>query len=147
MPNHRHERINDATAQTLSVVLSEVHDPRIAGSFVSITGAEVSRDLKYAKVFWSALGADEDSKKEITKGLKSCTPYLRRRLAEELNLRITPELTFAFDTSFENGAHISSLLHQIEEERRAHPAPAEESEAAASEGGGQDTPAAEDEKN
>ena len=122
MPNHRHEKINDATAQTLSVVLSEVHDPRIAGNFVSITGAEVSRDLKYAKVFWSALGTDEETKKEITRGLRSCAPFLRRRLAEELNLRITPELTFAFDTSFENGAHISALLRQIETaEKKAAP--------------------------
>lgn len=114
MPNYRHERINDATAQTLSVIISEVKDPRISSNFVSITSAEVSHDLKYAKIFWSALGADEDTKKEITRGLKSAAPFLRRRLAEELNLRITPELNFAFDTSIEHGAHISSLLKSIE---------------------------------
>jgi len=114
MPNYRHARINDATAQTLSVVISEVKDPRVSGNFVSITGAEVSPDLKYAKIYWSALGADDAAKKEILKGLKSSAPFMRRRLAEELNLRITPELNFAFDSSIENGAHISSLLRSIE---------------------------------
>ncbi len=114
MPNYRHERINDATAQTLSVIIGEVKDPRISENFVSITGAEVSHDLKYAKIYWSALGADDENKKEIVKGLKSAAPFMRRRLAEELNLRITPELNFSFDTSIQHGAHISSLLKSIE---------------------------------
>lgn len=114
MANYRNLRINDATAQALSVIIREVKDPRISDNFVSVTGAEVSHDLKYAKVFWSSLTADGEKEKEIAKGLKSASGFLRKRLAEELNLRQTPELTFAVDHSARNGAHIASLLNSIE---------------------------------
>jgi len=113
MANYRSVRINEETAKALSLILREVKDPRVAGAFVSVTGADVSRDLKYAKVYWSALGADGGREKEIAAGLKSSTGFIRRRLAEELNLRITPELHFVHDRSAANGAHISSILNEI----------------------------------
>lgn len=114
MANYRSIRINDATAEALSVILREVKDPRITDNFVSITGAEVSHDLKYAKIFWSSLNADAEEEKNISKGLKSASGFLRKRLSEELNLRQTPELMFAVDHSARNGAHIASLLNSIE---------------------------------
>ena len=114
MANYRDARINDATAKALAVIIRDVKDPRVSDHFVSITGAEVSHDLKYAKIFWSALGSDAETDKEIAKGLKSSAAYMRGRLAKELDLRQTPELTFVADKSISNGAHISSLLHEIE---------------------------------
>lgn len=113
MANYRMVRINEETARTLAQIVREVKDPRVAGAFVSITGADVSRDLKYAKVFWSSLAPSDDDGKEIAAGLKSCTGFMRKRLAEELNLRITPELHFVRDKSAANGAHISSILRDI----------------------------------
>ncbi len=112
MANYRMIRINEETVRVLSAVIREVKDPRVSGAFVSITGADVSRDLKYAKIYWSAL-SDTGNEKETAAGLRSCAGFLRKRLAEELNLRVTPELSFCRDRSAQNGAHISSILREI----------------------------------
>ena len=87
-----------------------------------MTAAEVTPDLKYAKIYYSVLGGENDSEKMkgIAKGLRSASGYLRRGLAEKLNLRITPELTFVADSSAANGAHIASLLEDISREAAAH---------------------------
>ena len=63
---------------------------------------------------------DSEKMKGIAKGLRSASGYLRRGLAEKLNLRITPELTFVADSSAANGAHIASLLEDISREAAAH---------------------------
>ena len=94
-------------------ILREVKDPRVKDAFVSITGAEVTADLKYAKIYYSALRGDE---KELSRGLRSSASFIRSELARRLNLRMTPELTFIRDTSLAHGAHIATLLHKIEEE-------------------------------
>ena len=111
MANYRKGRINDEVKKELSFILREVKDPRLSDAFISITSVEVSGDLKFAKVYYSALMGD---KKEIAKGLKSCSGFIRREIARRLNLRMTPEFTFFEDHSIEHGAHISKLLNQIE---------------------------------
>ena len=65
--------------------------------------------------------------KEIVRGLRTASPYIRRRLAESLNLRITPELTFVRDESLAHGAKIATLLNQIERENKAREAADEDS--------------------
>lgn len=112
MPKYRRGRINDEVQKEMASILREVKDPRVKDAFVSITGAEVTADLKYAKIFYSALHGDE---KELSRGLKSSATFIRGELARRLNLRITPELTFVRDSSLQHGAHIASLLHQIGE--------------------------------
>ena len=111
MAKYRIGRINDEMQKELSTILREVKDPRVSSAFVSITAVETTPDLKFAKVFYSALGKE---KKEIAKGLKSSAGYIRRQLAQSMNLRMTPELTFCEDHSIEHGAHISKLLEGIE---------------------------------
>ncbi|MCQ2354366.1 MAG: 30S ribosome-binding factor RbfA [Clostridia bacterium] len=120
MANYRRDRINDETQKALSLIVREIKDPRVASAFVSITGAEVSGDLKYAKIYYSILGADGDKEKEkeVARGLKSGSGFIRRRLAQELDLRQTPELTFCPDHSMANGAHISSLLHSLQKQEK-----------------------------
>ena len=93
------------------MVLREVKDPRVKDAFISVTAVDVTPDLKYAKVYYSAMMGD---KKEVSKGLKSSAGYIRRQLAQRLNLRMTPELTFYEDHSIEHGAKISKLLNSIE---------------------------------
>lgn len=115
MANYRRGRINDAIAKELSIALREARDPRIASSLVSVTRADVSADLKIAKVYFSSMG----EKKEVLTALRSASGMLRRHLAMTLNLRITPELLFYPDSSIEHGAHIAELLHGIEAERKA----------------------------
>ena len=114
MANYRRGRINDEMVKEVAQVLREVKDPRVRDAFVSITGAEVTPDLKYAKIYYSALSGDD---KEIGRGLKAASAFIRGALARRMNLRITPELTFIRDTSIAYGAHISSLLNKIESER------------------------------
>ena len=123
MASYRRARINDETVKALSEILREVKDPRVSGAFITVTAADVTPDLKFAKIYFSVIG---DSK-EAKRGLESAVGFIRRRLAETLNLRITPELKFYEDTSMEYGANISKLLHEIEPELRSAEA-AEESE-------------------
>lgn len=111
MANYRRGRINDEMQKELAVAMRDVKDPRVSGAFITVTAVEVTPDLKYAKVYYSAMGGD---KKEIAKGLKAASGYLRRRIAQDLNLRITPELNFVEDSSVEYGAHIAKLLNGIE---------------------------------
>ena len=111
MANYRRGRINDEMQRELAMLLREVKDPRICEAFVSITAVDVTPDLKFAKVYYSVMTGD---KKEVAKGLKSSAGYLRRQLAQKMNLRMTPELNFFEDHSIEHGAHISKLLGSIE---------------------------------
>ena len=109
MSKYRRGRINDAVAQDLAIALGDVREPKVIENFVSITRAEVAPDLKYASVYFSCVG---DSK-EALEGLKKCTGMLRHHLAVNLNLRITPELTFIKDGSIEHGAKIARLIEEI----------------------------------
>lgn len=111
MGKYRRGRINDEVQKELAMILREVKDPRLQNAFISITAAEVTPDLKFAKIYYSAMQGD---KKEISKGLASSAGYIRRQLAQRLNLRMTPELTFCEDHSIAHGAHISKLLNGIE---------------------------------
>ncbi len=111
MAKYRRGRINEEMVKELSSILREVKDPRVSGSFVSVTAADVTPDLKFAKIYFSVMGGD---KNEVKKGLKSASGYIRKRIAETLNLRQTPELSFVEDESIEYGARINSLLNKIE---------------------------------
>ncbi len=96
--------------KVLAEILREVKDPRVKDAFISITGADVTPDLKFAKVYYSAMRGD---KKEVYLGLKSSAGFIRRQVAQRMNLRATPEFTFVEDQSIAYGAHISSLLSSI----------------------------------
>ncbi|MBQ5389425.1 MAG: 30S ribosome-binding factor RbfA [Clostridia bacterium] len=110
MPNYRRGRINEEMQKELSVLLREVKDPRVSGALVSITAAEVTPDLKFATVYFSVLAGDP---KNVKKGLESAKGFIRREIAQRLNLRQTPEFTFVHDHSIEHGAHIAKLIEGI----------------------------------
>ena len=110
MANYRRGRINDEMQKELAMILREVKDPRVKDAFISITAVEATGDLKFAKVYYSAMLGD---KKEVAKGLKSSAGYIRRELAARLNLRMTPELSFYEDNSIAHGAKISKILEGI----------------------------------
>lgn len=118
MPKYRRDRINDAVTRELSEIVRDAKDPRISDFFITINSAQVTGDLKFATVYYSTLSdTSPDEEKELKKGLKSAAPFMRSRLAERLNLRVTPELTFKRDDGVKHGADISALLHKISEER------------------------------
>lgn len=107
MAKYRRGRINEEMFKEVAKIIQTVKDPRVSQNFVSITGVDVTPDLKYAKVYYSALQGD---KKDVKKGLDSSAGYIRTQIAKNLNLRITPELTFCEDTSIAYGAHIEKII-------------------------------------
>ena len=110
MANYRRGRINDEMQKELSVLMREIKDPRVSGSMLSITAAQVTPDMQYATVYFSILDGDP---KETKKGLDSAKGFIRREIAQRMNLRNTPEFNFVFDNSIRYGAHISKLLEDI----------------------------------
>ena len=110
MAKYRQGRINDEFQKEVAMILRDVKDPRVSGAFISVTAAEVTPDLKFAKVYYSALMGD---KKEIRRGLQSSAGFIRGQIAKRMNLRITPEITFVEDGSIEYGAKISKILEGI----------------------------------
>lgn len=117
MASNRIGRINDDIQRVLSTLLRSVKDPRVNQGMLSVTRVDTTGDLRYAKVYISVLGqADE---KELKKGLKSASGWLRRELGSSLSLRYTPELVFEIDHSIEHGAQISALINRLEQQEDA----------------------------
>ena len=110
MANYRRGRINDEMQKELSVIMREIKDPRVSDAMVTVTAAEVTPDLKFATVYFSVLIGDAGAAK---KGLDSAKGFIRREVAQRLNLRQTPEFTFVHDKSIEHGAHIAKLIEDV----------------------------------
>jgi ribosome-binding factor A len=89
------------------LLIRKIKDPRLER--VTITGVEVSPDLKSARIYFTRFGADSDLKK-VMEGLQSSAGFLRKELGQRMKLRYVPELLFIHDTSFEYGDRIESLL-------------------------------------
>ncbi len=119
MPSNRIRAINDEILRELSALIRKVKDPRVSG-VISITAVETTSDLRYAKVYVSAL--DKNKEKEILQGLRSASGFLRREMGQALRLRYTPELIFTLDDSIEHGAHILDMLRDPEIVKPANPA-------------------------
>ena len=105
-------RINGEVQKEMSIIIrDELKDPRIA-PMTSVTDAEVTTDLKYAKIFVSVFG-DADTKEKTLQGLRSSASYARHLLAKSLNLRNTPELEYKLDESMEYGAAMSKRIDEV----------------------------------
>ena len=129
MPKYRRNRINESVTEEVSAILREVKDPRVAGAMLTITGSDVTADLKFAKIFYSVYGEfSAEEEKELKKGLRSVSSFIRSQLAQRLNLRITPELTFVKDNGVKHGADIAAILKTLEDKRAETAEGAEEEE-------------------
>ncbi|NMB11117.1 MAG: 30S ribosome-binding factor RbfA [Firmicutes bacterium] len=109
----RVQRVREAIKQEASDIIQQMKDPRIG--FVTVTDAEVSRDLRHVKIFVSVLG-DEESRRTSLEGLERATGYIRSELGQRIRLRHTPEIVFRWDESLERGARISKILQDLREE-------------------------------
>lgn len=113
MANHHIDRINDDIRRVLAEKLREVKDPRVnQGTMLTVTHTDTTNDLRHCKVYLSVLG--EYDAKELRRGLKSVSGWLRRELGSSLDLRYTPELTFELDDSIAHGAYINKLINDLE---------------------------------
>ena len=111
MPNYRMDRTSEDIMRELTAILRTVKDPRVSGSLLSIVRVDVTRDLRYAKVYISIY--EEDKRAPMMKALKTAAGFIRHNLGRRVQLRYTPELLFELDTTIEYGVHIASLLNQV----------------------------------
>lgn len=120
MPKYRRNRINESVTEEVSAILRDVKDPRVAGTLMTITGSDVTADLKFAKIYYSIYGEfSAEEEKELKKGLRSVSSFIRSQLASRLNLRITPELSFVRDDGAKHGAEIAAILKTLEMDKPA----------------------------
>ncbi len=113
---HRVERVNSLIRQEVSELLQrQVKDPRL-GNLIAVTEVSTSPDLKYAKVFVSRIGSEEE-KQETLSALASASGFFRKELARRLKLRCIPELSFQWDDSIERGDHLLQLIDRISSEK------------------------------
>ena len=110
----RTDRISEEVRREVDRIIREdVRDPRVAGTW-SITRADVTRDLRYAKIRVSVL--EEEQRKPLVKALKNAAGFIRRELGKHLRLRYTPELLFEEDDNIAYGVHIASILSDVKPE-------------------------------
>ncbi len=108
----KNTRINGEVLRELSSIIhGGIKDPRI-NPFTSVVSVEVAPDLKSCKAYISVLG-DEKSQQDTIAGLKSAEGYIRRKLAQNINLRNTPEIRFILDQSIEYGVNMSKLIDDV----------------------------------
>jgi len=121
--NRRPDRVAEAIREEVALFLAEgAKDPRIS-RLVTVTGVELTRDLRHAKVFVSVLGSDEERAATL-EGLANLAPHLRGQIGRALRLRLAPELAFKMDESIARAARIESLLAQIKTDDAAATSPA-----------------------
>lgn len=109
----RIDRVSEAIRKEVSIIIhDELKDPRLG--FVTITGVEMTADLRLAKIFFSVLGKEEDRKK-TQEALTCALGFIRRLIAQRINLRFAPEIIFKEDRSVEHSVRIQELLDQLKE--------------------------------
>ena len=103
-------RVNESVRQVLAETLPDLKDPRIG--LVTVTGVDTAPDLRHAVVFVSVLGS-EPKRRATLLGLEAAHGLLQARLARELRLKRTPQLTFQYDPSVERGVRMSKLIDEL----------------------------------
>ena len=117
---YRVERLNSFLRQEISdLVQRHVKDPRL-GTFVSITAVENSKDMRYAKIFVSRYGTDEE-KKETIKALESASGFIRHELGERMKTRRIPDLSFRLDNTMEKADKVLRIIDEIASDENVKP--------------------------
>ena len=112
MNNKRLGRISEEVRKVVSETLANgLKDPRV-NPMTTVTKVEVTRDLRYAKIYVSVLG-DEREKKETIEGLENAKGFLRRDISSKIDLRYAPEPMFILDESIEQGIYMSKLIEEV----------------------------------
>ena len=103
-------RVNEAVREVISEGVGELKDPRVG--FVTVTGVETSADLRQATVFVSVLGGEGKREKTLA-ALAAAHGVLQARVARELRLKRTPQLTFEYDPTVERGVRMTQLIDEL----------------------------------
>lgn len=117
MSYQRIDRISEQVRREVDCIIREdLSDPRIQGTY-SVTRADVTRDLRYAKIYVSIL--EEENRKPMMAALKKAAGFVRHQLGEQMIIRYAPEILFELDNNIEYGIHIASVLKQVQAEKDA----------------------------
>ena len=128
MSNRRTARVAAAIRQVVSkAILFEVRDPRVKN--ITVLHVEVPVDLRTAKVYISIMG-DKKQEHLAMQGLQSARGWIQSRIADELDLRYTPVLTFVVDPGIKKSAEVSSLLRELQQDEEEMSASVDEESAA-----------------
>jgi ribosome-binding factor A len=111
----RTDRVAEEFREILAEEIQRLKDPRIG--FVTVTGVQVTPDLRRARVSYTVLG-DEKQRRATSAGLRSATPYLRQALGRQVRLKTTPELEFLVDETIEQHQRIEEIIERLHEEER-----------------------------
>ncbi len=118
MSYQRIDRISEQVRREVDRIIRErLSDPRIHGTF-SVTRAEVTRDLRYAKIYVSIL--EETDRAPTMAALKKAAGFVRHELGQSMIIRYAPEILFEEDHNIEYGIHIASVLRQVRPEEETN---------------------------
>ena len=110
-PFQRSDRVAHKIKQVLSeLLLKEISDPRL--EMVTITDVKMTADLRIARVYFVS-SSGKNSGEDIAKGFRSAMGYVKRKFAQQIGLRYTPDLKFFYDNSFDYGDRIDAVLKKI----------------------------------
>lgn len=114
MQYKRADRVADLLQRTVAeILLRRVRDPRLGK--LTVTGVDVSADLRYAKIYYCFVGSEEE-RPQVAQALEKARAFIRREIGRRVELRYVPDIQFFFDASFDYGEKIERLLHRIHEE-------------------------------
>lgn len=112
----RSARVNEVVQQVIAEELERLSDPRLG--FVTITGVDVSADLRHADVFYTVLGSEQEHI-DTAAGLKAAKSLLRSTLGRQVRMKYLPDLHFAEDPGLEQGLRIEAILREIQDKEKA----------------------------
>ena len=117
MSSRRVQKVAEAIREVVSMsILTELQDPRVRD--VTVTGVEASGDLRYAKVMVSVMG-DETRQNLTLRGLQSAAGFLQSKIADRIDLRYTPRLTFVLDQGVKHSIAVAQILREVLARRKA----------------------------
>ena len=112
--SQRSDQVAEELRKIISLIfLEELHDPRIG--FITVTRIELTDDLRFAKVFYSVLG-EEDQKASTQEALDENRVWIRRVVVERINMKYAMEIRFELDKSIEHSFKIDNILKKIKKE-------------------------------
>ena len=105
---YRRQRMQDFLREEISMIIQqEIKDPGLG--FITIIDVKMTEDLKYAKVYYSVFGSEEE-KERTAQALKRATNYVKHLLGDKVRMKYMPEITFVYDTDQEKAARIDEIL-------------------------------------
>lgn len=118
MKNERIDRINEEVRRHVDAIIrEELNDPRIRGTY-SVTRADVTRDLSFAKIYVSVLA--EADRAPMLEALRKAAGLVRNRLGKRMIIRYAPQILFEADNNIEYGIHIADVLRKVQAEEGPH---------------------------